>query len=104
MHHTLFISSLFICLKHLKIRKKMALVIGHSQFKFMHFYIQDSCILALLYPGSRRDQLWSKLEDIAITTIILSPSYQQPFLTKMASDTRLSAATSKQEYPKVLKY
>ena len=45
----------------------MALVIGHSQFKFMHYYIQDSYILPLSYPGSRLDQFWSKLEDIAIT-------------------------------------
>ena len=34
-----------------------------------------------------------KLEDIAITTIILSPGCQQPFLIKMASDNRLSAAS-----------
>ena len=49
-------------------------------------------ILTLSYPGSRVDQLWSKLEDIAIITIILSPGCQQPFLIKMASDNRLSAA------------
>ena len=48
--------------------------------------------LCLSYPGSTVDQLWSKLEDIAIITIILSPGCQQPFLTKMASDNRLSAA------------
>ena len=67
----------------------MALVI---QFKVMHHYIQDSSILTLSYPGSRVDQLWSKLEDIAIITIILNPGCQQPFLVKMASDNRLSAA------------
>ena len=70
----------------------MPLVIGHSQFKVMHHYIQDYSILILLYPGSRVDQLWSKLEDIAIITIILTPGCQQPFLIKMASDNRLSAA------------
>ena len=64
----------------------MALVIGNSQFKFMYYYIQDSCILTLSYPGFRLDQLGS------ITTIILSPGCQQPFLIKMASDNRLSAA------------
>ena len=58
----------------------------------MHHYIQDSSILTLSYPGSRVDQLWSKLEDIAIITIILSPGCQQPFLIKTASDNRLSAA------------
>ena len=58
----------------------------------MHYYIQDSCILTLSYPGFRLDQLGSKLEDIAITIIILSPGCQQPFLIKMASDNRLSAA------------
>ena len=67
----------------------MALVI---QFKVMHHYIQDSSILTLSYPGSRVEQLWSKLEDIAIITIILSPGCQQPFLVKMASDNWLSAA------------
>ena len=67
----------------------MALVI---QFKVMHHYIQDFSILTLSYPGSRVEQLWSKLEDIAIITIILSPGCQQPFLVKMASDNRLSAA------------
>ena len=72
----------------------MALIIGHtsSQFKVKHNYIQDSSILTLSYPGSRVDQLWSKLEDIAIITIFLSPGCQQPFLIKMASDNRLSAA------------
>ena len=70
----------------------MALVIGNSQFKFMHYYIQDSCILTLSYSGFRLDQLGSKLEDIAITIIILSPGCQQPFLIKMASANRLSAA------------
>ena len=70
----------------------MALVIGHSQYKVIHHNIQDSSILTLLYPGSRVDQLWSKLEDIATITIILSPGCQQPFLIKMASDNRLSAA------------
>ena len=70
----------------------MALVIGHSQYKVIHHYIQDSSILTLLYPGSRVDQLWSKLEDIATIRIILSPGCQQPFLIKMASDNRLSAA------------
>ena len=65
---------------------------GHSQFKVMHNYIQDSSILTLSYPGSRVDQLWSKPEDIAIITIFLSPGCQQPFLIKMASDNRLSAA------------
>ena len=60
----------------------------------MHHYIQDSSILTLSYPGSRYDQLWSKLEDIAIIIIILSPGCQQPLLVKMASDNRLSAATS----------
>ena len=49
----------------------MALVIGHSPVKVMHHYIQDSSILTLSYPGSRIDQLWSKLEDIAIIVIIL---------------------------------
>ena len=58
----------------------------------MLYYIQDSCILTLSYPGSKLDQLGSKLEDITITTIILSPGCQQPFLIKMASDNRLSAA------------
>ena len=61
----------------------------------MHYYIQDSCILTLSYPGFRLDQLGSKLEDIAITTIILCPCCQQPFLIKMAGDNQLSAATSK---------
>ena len=70
----------------------MALVIGHSQFKVMHHHIQDYSIVTLSYPGSRVDQLWSKLEDTAIITIILSPGCQQPFLIKMASDNRLSAA------------
>ena len=70
----------------------MALVIGHSPYKVMHHYIQDSSILTLLYPGSGVDQLWSRLEEIAIITIILSPGCQQPFLIKMASDNRLSAA------------
>ena len=70
----------------------MALVIGNSQVKVMHHYIQDSSILTLSYPGSRVDQLWSKLEDIAIIVTILSPGCQQPFLVKMASDNRLSAA------------
>ena len=46
----------------------MALVI---QFQVMHHYKQDSSIITLSYPGSRVDQLWSKLEDIAIITIIL---------------------------------
>ena len=72
----------------------MALVIGHSQIKVMHHYIQDSSILTLSYPGSGVDQPWSKLEDIAIIIIILSPGCQQPFLVKMAGDNRLSAATS----------
>ena len=72
----------------------MALVIGNSQFKFMHYYIQDPCILTLSYTGFRLDQLGSKLEDIATATIILSPGCQQPFLIKMAGDNRLSAATS----------
>ena len=58
----------------------------------MHHYIQDSSILTLSYPGSWIAQLWSKLEDIAIIIIILSPGCQQPFLVKMASDNRLSAA------------
>ena len=58
----------------------------------MHHYIQDSSILTLLYPGSKVNQLWSKLEDIAIIAIILSPGCQQPFLIEMASDNRLSAA------------
>ena len=51
--------------------------------------------MQLSYPGFRLDQLGSKLEDIAITTIILCPSCQQPFLIKMAGDNQLSAATSK---------
>ena len=72
----------------------MALGIGHSQVKVMHHYIQDSSILTLSYPGSRVDQLWSKLEDTAIIIIILSPGCQQPFWSKMAGDNRLSAATS----------
>ena len=58
----------------------MALVIGDSQVKYLHHYIQDSSILNLSYPGSRVDQLWSKLEDIAIIVIILGPGCQQPFL------------------------
>ena len=70
----------------------MAFVIGHSQVKVMHHYIQDSSILTLSYPGSRVDQLWPKPEDIAISIIILSPDCQQPFLVKMAGDNRLSAA------------
>ena len=74
--------------------KKMALFIGHSQVKYLHHYIQGFSILTLSYPGSRADQLWFKLEDIAIIIIILSTSCQQPFLVKMASDNRLSAATS----------
>ena len=40
-------------------------------FQVMHHYIKHSSILTLSYPGSRVDQLWSKLEDIAIITIIL---------------------------------
>ena len=32
--------------------KKMALVIGHCQYKVMHHYIQDSSILTLSYPVS----------------------------------------------------
>ena len=70
----------------------MALVIGHSQVKAMHHCIQDSSNLTLSYPGSRVDQLWSKLEDIAIIITILSPGCQQPFVVKMASDNWLSAA------------
>ena len=70
----------------------MALVIGHSQVTYTHHYFLDSSILTLSYPGSRIDQLWSKLADIAIIIIILSPGCQQPFLVKMASDNRLSAA------------
>ena len=70
----------------------MSLAIGHSQFKVMHHYIQDYSILTLSYPCSRVDQLWSKLEDIAIITIILSPGCQQPFFIKMVSDNQLSAA------------
>ena len=70
----------------------MALVIGHSQVKYMHHYFLDSSILTLSYPGSRVDQLWSKLADIAIIIIILSPGCQQLFLVKMTSDNRLSAA------------
>ena len=42
----------------------MALIIGHSQVKYLHEYIQDPRILTLSYPGSRVDHLWSKLEDI----------------------------------------
>ena len=72
----------------------MALVIGHSQVKVMHHYIQDSSIITLSYPGFRVDKLRSKQEDIAIIIIILSPGCQQPFLVKMASVNRLSAATS----------
>ena len=72
----------------------MALVIGHSQVKYMHHYFLDSSILTLSYTGSRVDQLWSKLADIAIIIIILSPGCQQLFLVKMASDNRLSAASS----------
>ena len=60
--------------------------------KDLHHYIQDSSILYLSCSGSRADQLWSKLEDIVIIIIILSPGCQQPFLVKMASDNRLSAA------------
>ena len=71
---------------------KKALVIEHSQFKVMHHYFQDSSTLTLSYPGSRVNQLWSKLEDIAIITIILSPGCQQPFLIQVASDNRLSVA------------
>ena len=85
---------MLICLKHLKLVKKMALVIGHSQVKVMHHYIQDSSIITLSYPGFRVDKLRSKQEDIAIIIIILSPGCQQPFLVKMASVNRLSAATS----------
>ena len=70
----------------------MALVIGQSQVKVMHHYIQDSSILTLSYPGSRVNQLWSKQEDIAIIIIILSAGCQQLFLVKTASDNRLSAA------------
>ena len=69
----------------------MALVIGHSQVKAMHHYIQDSSILTASYPGSRVDQLWPKPADIAIIIIILCPGCQQQFLVKMASDNRLSA-------------
>ena len=70
----------------------MALVIGdYSQVNIYH-YIQDTSILNLSYQGSRVYQLWSELEDIAIIIIILSPECQQPFLIKMASDNRLSAA------------
>ena len=36
--------------------------------------------------------MWPKLEDIVIIITILSPGCQQPFLIKMASDNRLSAA------------
>ena len=43
---------------------KMALIIGHSQVKYLHEYIQDPRIVTLSYPGSRVDQLWPKLEDI----------------------------------------
>ena len=60
--------------------------------KILHHYIQDSSILYLSYSGSRVHQLWSKLEDIVIIIIIHSPGCQQPFLVKMASDNRLSAA------------
>ena len=70
----------------------MALVMGHGQYKVMHHHIQGSSILTLSYIGSGVDQLWSRLEDIAIITIILSHGCQQPFLIKMASDNRLSAA------------
>ena len=70
----------------------MAHVIGHSQVKSMHHYIQDSSILTVSYPGSRVDQLWPKPADIAIIIITLCPGCQQPFLVKMASDNRLSAA------------
>ena len=68
------------------------MIIGHCQYKVMHHYIQDSSILTLSYPGSGVDQLWSRMEDIAIITIILSPGCQQPFLIKTASDNQLSAA------------
>ena len=71
----------------------MALVIGdYSQVNIIYHYIQDTSILNLSYQGSRVYQLWSELEDIAIIIIILSPGCQQPFLIKMASDNRLSAA------------
>ena len=63
-----------------------------TRLKFMHHYIQDSSILTQSYPGSRVDQLWSKLEDVAIIITILSPGCQQPFLVKKASDNWLSAA------------
>ena len=36
--------------------------------------------------------MWPKLENIVIIITILSPGCQQPFLIKMASDNRLSAA------------
>ena len=42
----------------------MAFIIGHSQVKHLHEYIQDPRIVTLSYPGSRVDHLWSKLEDI----------------------------------------
>lgn len=42
----------------------MALIIGHSQVKYLHQYIEDSSIITLAYPGSRIDQLWSSVEDI----------------------------------------
>ena len=72
----------------------MALIIGHSEDKVMQRYIQDSSILTLLYPDSSVDQLWSKLEDIAIIIIILRLCCQQPFLVKTPSDNQLSATTS----------
>ena len=42
----------------------MALIVGHSQVKYLNEYIQNPSIITLAYPGSRITQLWSKIEDI----------------------------------------
>ena len=42
----------------------MALIIGQSQVKYLHEYINHPSIVTLSYSGSRVDQLWSKFEDI----------------------------------------
>lgn len=52
---------------HFKIQRSispaMVLIVGHSQAKYLHEYI-DSSIVTLSYPGFRIDEIWSEIEDI----------------------------------------
>ena len=69
----------------------MALIVGHSQAKYFHEYIEDSSIVTLSFPGFKIEQLWPEIKDIVSSFQVNTFLYILIALHYVRRDVRLLA-------------